>query len=283
VAFQSNTFQPDNKFRFGLDNSSSVPFFTSIQIFQLSRRTYQCFTLVNPKITSFQHDNLQYAEGAGTTQNTMTVIYEGVIYGVGAVKQGNPTGFGTEYYDKQPSPLSVAGGGTASLFGQGGVVGGLSDILGDLSNPDTYTNPGALFGTLIKGANTLSNAKKLTREGLRQEGFGVLTGALGAATGLPLGGVANVLFPKEAGRGQNRTTAAVAPKESVSSQSLSASQQTLINNNPAALSSLVSIATIVGVVAPGPNAPSQIQSLMASGRNLQLNALAQKVVADVKG
>jgi hypothetical protein len=283
VAFQSNAFDISNKFRFGLDNNSSVPFFTSVQIFQLSRKSYQCFTLVNPKIVSFQHDNLQYAEGAGTTQNTMSLIYEGVIYGVGAVKQGIPTGFGTEYYDKVPSPLSILGGGTASLFGQGGVLGGVSDILGDLSNPDTFTNPGALFGTLVKGANTFKNAKELTQPGLQREGFSIAKSAITAVTGVDVSGVANVAFPKEAGRGQNQTTTALAPKESVKPQSLTASEQSIINDNPVALSTLVSKATTAGVVPPGPNAESQVKSLMASGRNLKLNSLAQKVVADVKG
>jgi hypothetical protein len=50
-----------------------------------------------------------------------------------------------------------------------------------------------------------------------------------------------------------------------------------------ALSTLISKATTAGVVPPGPNAESQVKSLMASGRNLKLNSLAQKVVADVKG
>ncbi len=283
AAFQSNTYGRENKFRFGLDNGSSAPFFTSIQIFQLSRRSYQCYTLVNPKVVSFQHDNLQYADGAATTQNQMSVVYEAVIYGVGAVKQGNPTGFGTEYYDQQPSPLSIAGGGTASLFGQGGVLGGISDVLGDLSNPDTYTNPSKLFGTLIKGANTVNNAKKLNKQGLRQEGFGILTGALGAATGLNLSGISNTSFPKSNGNGQNQTTTALAPKENVRPQSLTASQQTLVNTTPGALNSLVTLATAAGVVSAGANAQSQVQSLMASGRNPKLNALAQKVVSEVKG
>lgn len=282
AAYQGNSYSKDNFFRFGLDNGSSVPFFTSIQIFQLSRRTYQCFTLINPKIVSFNHDNLQYADGAATTQNQMSVIYEGVVYGVGAVKQGIPTGFGTEYYDKQASPLSVLGGGTKSLFGQGGVIGGISDILGDLSNPETFKDPFALLGTLVKGANTINNAKKLTKEGIRQEGFGLINTAIGAATGLNIRGVQNINFPKNNGRGQGQTTSAIAPKENVGPQSLTASQQNIVNTTPGALNSLVTLATTAGVVPAGANAQSQVQVLMASGRNPKLNALAQKVVAEIK-
>lgn len=282
AAYKNLNYAKDSKFRYGLDNGSSVPFFSSIQIFQLSRRTYQCFTLVNPKIVSWQHDNLQYSDGAATTQNQMSVIYEAVVYGVGAVKQGIPTGFGTNYYDQQPSPLSILGGGTASLFGQGGVVGGISDILGDLSNPDTYKDPFALFGTLVKGANVVNNAKKLNKEGLRQEGYGILKDALGAAVGVNLNGVANTAFPKSGGRGQTQTTNALAPNETVKPQSLTASQQTLVTGTPGALNSLTTLATTAGVVAPGANASSQVEALMASGRNPKLNALAQKVVLEIK-
>lgn len=282
-------FLNDNKFdtvlptfKFGMDNNISVPFFTSIQIFQLGRRTYQSFTLINPKIVSWSHDNLTYAEGAGPTQNTMSVIYEAVIYGNGAVRQGIPTGFGTEFYDTQPSPLSLLGGGTASLFGQGGVVGGIGSILGDLSNPDTYTSAGGILGVLVKGANVVNNSKKLTKAGIRQEGFSLLTGSLGAATGAAVSGVANTLFPKSGGTGQTQTTTALAPRESVRPSSLSAAQQTVINGTPGALDSLVAQSVKAGVVAAGPTAQSQVQSLMASGRNLKLNALAQKVVEGVK-
>ena len=282
AAYTNLNYARENKFRYGLDNGSSVPFFTSIQIFQMGRRTYQCFTLVNPKIVSWSHDNLNYAGGNETAQNQMSLIYEAVVYGVGAVKQGNPTGFGTEYYDQQPSPLSVLGGGTASLFGQGGVIGGIGDILGDLSNPETFKDPFALFGTLVKGANTISNAKKLTKEGLRQEGFGILKDALGAATGINLNGVANTTFPKNNGRGQNQTTTALAPKEAVRPQSLTASQQTLVTGTPGALNSLTTLAVTSGVVTAGANAASQVQALMTSGRNPKLNALAQKVVAEIK-
>lgn len=282
AAYKNLNYAKENKFRYGLDNGSSVPFFSSIQIFQLSRRTYQCFTLINPKVVSFQHDNLQYSDGAATTQNQMSVIYEAVVYGVGAVKQGIPAGFGTNYYDQQPSPLSVLGGGTASLFGQGGVVGGISDILGDLSNPETYKDPFALFGTLVKGANVVNNAKKLTSAGLRQEGYGILKDTLGAAVGVNLNGVANTAFPKSGGNGQTQTTNALAPKEAVKPQSLTASQQTLVTGTPGALNSLTALATTAGVVAPGANASAQVQDLMASGRNPKLNALAQKVVAEIK-
>lgn len=283
AAYKNLSYAPLNVFRYGLDNNSSVPFFSSIQIFQMSRRSYQSYTLINPKIVSWQHDTLEYSAGADTVTNSMSVVYEAVIYGVGPVTSGNPTGFATDFYDNVPSPLSITGGGTRSLFGPGGVIGGIGSVLGDLSNPETFKSPLALFGTLVKGANVVNNAKKLNKEGLRQEGFGLITGALGAATGTNLSGVANTVFPKNQGNGQSQATKALAPRESGGTGSLTAKDQSLINNTPNALASLTTLATSAGVVPPGPNAQQQIQDLMAGGRNVKLNGLANKVVQGLKG
>jgi hypothetical protein len=283
AAFKNLSYADRNVFRYGLDNGSSVPFFSSIQIFQLSRRTYQSFTLINPKIVSWNHDTMDYSESSASASNTMSVIYEAVIYGVGPVSSGNPSGFATEFYDAQPSPLSILGGGTASLFGPGGVIGGIGSVLGDLSNPDTFKSPFALLGTVVKGANVVNNAKKLNKEGLRQEGFGVLTGALGAATGTNLSGVANTVFPKSQGNGQSQAVQGLAPREPVGNGSLTAKDQSVITSTPGALTSLTTLATSAGVVAPGPNAENQVKSLMAEGRNIKLNGLANKVLQEAKG
>ena len=42
---------------------------------------------------------------------------------------------------------------------------------------------------VLMGANLIGNIRGLSKEGLRQEGFGLLTGALGAATGINVNGV----------------------------------------------------------------------------------------------
>jgi hypothetical protein len=285
AAYNRNSYKNEtaNKYRYGLDNNSSEPFFTSIQIFQLSRKTYQSYTLINPIIQSWQHDTLNNSEGNGTVQSTMQIAYEAVIYGQGAVSTGNPSGFATEYYDKAPSPLSLLGGGSRSLFGQGGVLGGIGSLLGDLSNPATFTDPRRFLGTLIKGANVVRNAKSLTKEGIRQEGFGVLKNAIGATAGIDVSGVANIAFPKKNGNGQNQTTQALGPPGQAPSNALSTQNQTLISNTPGALNSLTNLAISSGIIAPGPNAQSQAQNLISSGRNIKFNGLANKVVSEIKG
>lgn len=66
--------------RYGLDNQSEVPFFNYIKIFQLSKQKWFGYTLINPILTAWQHDTLDYGEGGGIMENTINVAYEGVIY-----------------------------------------------------------------------------------------------------------------------------------------------------------------------------------------------------------
>ena len=65
------------------------------------------------------------------------------------------------------------------------------------------------LGTLIKATNTIKNAKKLTKEGVRNEGYSVLGKSLTAATGANVSGLANSSFPKSGGTGQNNATEAI--------------------------------------------------------------------------
>jgi hypothetical protein len=285
AAYYKNSYKGAeyNKFRYGLDNYSSKPFFTSIQIFQLSRKQYQAYTLINPIITSWSHDSLENSDGAGTTANTMTIAYEAVFYGTGAISQGNPSGFATDYYDKSPSPLTLLGGGTRSLFGQGGVLAGITDVFGDVASGKAFSDPRAFLGTLIKGANTVANAKQLSREGLRQEGFGIIKGTLNAVTGVNVSGVANTVFPKSGGNGQNVTTKGIAPKESVNRSPLTARNQQLITSTPGAVDSLTRLAISAGLVAGGSDASAQAVSLLDSGNNASFNNLANKVANRLKG
>lgn len=191
-----------NSFNYGLANNSNEPFFTSIQIFQLSRHQYQAFTLVNPIISAWQHDSLDNSDGATTLQNTMAINYESVYYNTGSVSEGDPAGFAGEYYDKTPSPLTLLGGGTSSLFGQGGILAGASSVFGDIANGNIS------LGTLIRGANVIRNTRGLSKAGLRNEGFSILKSALAATAVTAVSGVANIVFPKSGGNGQNNTTQA---------------------------------------------------------------------------
>jgi hypothetical protein len=191
-AFRSSS---ENKYRYGLDNNINGAFFSSIQIFQLERHMYHSFTLLNPIITAWSHDTLNN-EASETVQSTMSVAYESVLYGMGAISEDTPVGFATEYYDKMPSPLLPLGGGTTSVFGQGGVVNGITDILGSVLSGQAFSNPSALFGTIIKGTNVLKNANRITKAGRVEENANLIKKALGNLTGIDVTGVSNVYFPK---------------------------------------------------------------------------------------
>ena len=275
VAYQRNSTRGEtlNKFRYGLDNGSSTSFFSSIQIFQLARHQYQSYTLINPIISSWSHASLDSAATDAAT-NTMSLAYEAVIYGAGAVSRGTPKGFATEYYDNQPSPLGLLGGGVTSLFGQGGVLGGIASILGDLGPGGN----GFTLGTVIKGINVYQNAKKLSKEGIRQEGFNILKSAIGASTGIDVSGVANTFFPKKSGTGQNQTTVATPPRSAVKTNTPD-QRKTLLASNPAAKSALVDLAIKSGAVAPGAGAAAAVDSFIDSGRNNKINDLADKIIS----
>jgi hypothetical protein len=110
------------KFRYGLDRpNKKLDFFTSIQVFQLSpqggKSTFTSFTLINPKISQFQHDTMAQ-EGSEFSTNSMTVDYEAVMYNRGyTVKGSAPTEFGTRFYDPTPSSLAGGAGTTTGISG----------------------------------------------------------------------------------------------------------------------------------------------------------------------
>lgn len=181
------------QYRYGFDNDSLVPFFNNITIYQLSRKRYTAFTLVNPIISQWQHDTMDYS-ASDVVESSMTLEYETVHYSRGSMKNP-PKGFGDVHYDKTPSPNSLAGGGAASLLGVGGVLAGGFGVLDDISGGNVS------FGTVLKAANTIQNAKGLSSAGVGQELLGSAISAVGQSQGIDVSGVAGVAFPKGGGGG----------------------------------------------------------------------------------
>jgi hypothetical protein len=163
--------------QFGMDNAQKrrQPFLKNITIFALHKKRFTSFTLVNPVIGSFSHDNLDQADGGGIMSNTMQIFYETVLYGVGLVKpsvagggRGVP-GFATVHYDLEPSPLSVLGRGTTSIFGPGGIVDGIGSVISDVQN-DNFS-----VGTILTAVNTYNNARKIkAKEAVKEELKGIV-------------------------------------------------------------------------------------------------------------
>jgi len=253
-----NTYQSPlrNRFRYGLDNDSSVPFFKNIQIFQLSRQQYTGFMLVNPKITNWAHDTMDQTDASGVAENSCTLVYESVLYSRGPVSQGSPRGFGQEHYDNKPSPISLAGGGTSSLFGQGGVIAGIGDVFGRVGSGTAFTDAqgnfslGNTLGTVLSATNTFKNAKTLTRSGILEEGVNILTSGLSNVSNTPTSGVAQTLFPVAAAGAA--TTVASSILTDKQRNSLSASEiSAALTGNPSLANSTARKAFSLGLIGSG--------------------------------
>jgi hypothetical protein len=148
------------------NNGSQERILNNIKIYSLHQKRFTEYILINPTITGFQHGQHSQSETTGLMENTMTVSFETVLYKYGTVKiGGEPTGFATLDYDKQPSPLSPGGSGTASILGPGGLLdsaSGVSQAVGSnnylgagLIAAQSYTklkgqNLGAMAGTELK-------------------------------------------------------------------------------------------------------------------------------------
>jgi hypothetical protein len=155
--------------KFGLDTPKlrRKPYIKGIEIFVLHKQRFTKMTLVNPVIGSFSHDNLDQADGAGVMNNTMQIFYETVTYASGIINVNNVPGFATIHYDNQPSPLTVLGGGTNSIFGPGGVVDGVGSVIRNVQS-------GNILGAILTASNTYNNAKKIKKSAVKEELKGIV-------------------------------------------------------------------------------------------------------------
>jgi hypothetical protein len=189
---------PKDNFRYGMDNDVTAGFFKSVSIYTMARRRFLGYTLINPKIKSWSHGNMDYA-ASEFAESTMTLEYESVKYSAGQVSYGSPKGFATLHYDSVPSPLSVAGGGVATLTGEGGVLDGLEQIFGNLGSGAAFNSPGGFLSTAIASINTYKNFKSLTPAQLKSEAINILSNPGNISSAIStVGGVVGAVFPKSA-------------------------------------------------------------------------------------
>jgi hypothetical protein len=205
-AYKTNPYEKDI-YRYGFDNEVSEQFFKSISIYTLSRRRFLGYTLVNPMITAWQHGQVSQSDSQSPMENTMTIAFENVIYSAGSVKRGTPKNFAELHYDNLPSPLSIAGGGTATLTGDGGVLAGLDQVFGNISDGSAFSSPFGFLSTAVTAINTMTNLKSLNKAGLKQEALNIITSpaAIGGIVNT-IGGVAGSIFPKSQNTNTNNET-----------------------------------------------------------------------------
>lgn len=165
---------------YGLNGNQVDPFFESVDIYVLHQKKFTQYTLINPIITEWAYDTLNQDEGGKVLASRMNLAYENVIFKTGEIKKGGkPDGFTVAYYDTAPSPLSVGGNGTATLFGAGGVIAGAGGLFGTLANA---SSPLDYINAAIQAKNLSKNVRELSKAGLKQEGYSILKGVLGNIT-----------------------------------------------------------------------------------------------------
>ena len=117
--------------------NSKIPFFKNITVFGINRHEFIAYTLVNPIITRFSHDQYDYDQGSGVMTCNMTIDYETVVYNQGAIEGGDNSGniirgFGDgASYDKRLSPITPPES-NKTVIGQGGVVPASGGYIKDL-------------------------------------------------------------------------------------------------------------------------------------------------------
>ena len=112
----------------------------------MARREYVCYELVNPIITSFNHNKLEYSQ-QGIHDFDMKLLYEAVSYSVGNVADGEVEGFAQEHYDTFPSPLT-------GQLDPNTIMPSFTD------NAGIQASQASLLNTVITQINTAQNTKQ---------------------------------------------------------------------------------------------------------------------------
>ena len=163
------------------------PFFSAIRIYHFARAvnpqkgaTYAEYVLVNPIITSFSHDTLEYSQ-SDFAQCQMSIEYETVIYSEGSA---NSEELPSWNYIKQTSfdiSKSTLNNPTASLTGPGGVLNSAISVL-DITS-------GSIPGSIVKTAQSVLAFKKVGANGLTN-----MVKTMGINTGTNIG--QGIIVPK---------------------------------------------------------------------------------------
>ena len=157
-----------------VDSRSKAQYIHAIRIYSLHQKRFSEYTLVNPIITQFNHGTHD-AGGNGILEATMQITYETMLYASGYVTKNTVKGFADLHYDKAPSPLTPAGGGTNSIMGPGGILNAVDDIVSGLGQG----NFGQAAFTLLRAANKNKNVdlRNLAKTELITVGMDILNGA----------------------------------------------------------------------------------------------------------
>lgn len=136
---------------------STAQYLNAIRVYSLHQKRFSEYTLINPIITSFQHDTHD-SSANGTMRHRMTVDFTSVLYATGDVNPSTVVGFGDLHYDKSPSPLTPQGGGVESILGPGGFVNAIDTILSESGiGGDRGTDAAGIGSALFTAFRTFQN------------------------------------------------------------------------------------------------------------------------------
>jgi len=91
------------------DNQVSESFLERIDIYMMHHTLHDhtLISLINPKISEWRHDTASQSDSTKMMQNSMTVVYENVLYIRGG-DNSKINGFVNEFYDPGTSPVKVS-------------------------------------------------------------------------------------------------------------------------------------------------------------------------------
>lgn len=144
-------------YQYGYQNPKQTPFFSSIDVYVLHqgkhRGDYTKMSLINPLITSWDHDILDQTEGNKMLKNSMTLMYEDVFYENGKIADGDTSASfrDVKHYDITASPLSYAAHASSNL----GINSSYRPPLNTVKPPSTGRLSPALLalGSTLRAAN----------------------------------------------------------------------------------------------------------------------------------
>jgi hypothetical protein len=176
--------------RYGMDTGNNGPFFSYIRIYQLARHKWASYTLVNPILTAWGHDDMSYSDGSGIMENNMTVAYESVLYNAGDIN-GEPVGFTDQEtrYDQVHSPLQSL----EAFQGYDPVGRRIEPVV--IQQFDKYDNT---------GLNTIGSIFRNISSG-RKDPRGILSSILNSsAEGRQINRLGQIIFPSARGASEGR-------------------------------------------------------------------------------
>lgn len=198
-SFQDTKYS-ETFYNYGLNNNQKDPFFKSIDVYVLHQQKFTQYTLINPLITQWDHDTLDQSEGGKILTNKMSVSYETVLYNQGEIRRETAVDNFRAFYDTSPSPLSIGGLGSKTIFGPGGIIAGSQSVLGALGQRN-------FLSAAIQLNNLRRNAQGIGKASLQAEATNIIGNALSGVAATAAQNNNNIRVAGVAGVNQYNTIA----------------------------------------------------------------------------